>query len=74
MQEIIDKLKQDNGRHKYTIEPLLTGKSIASIVNQDTATISYAENSGWKQVGSIYTSKPWKIVQEALPTVMLCAK
>ena len=54
LQEIIDKLKQDNGQHKYTIEPLLTGKSIASIANQDTATISYAQNSGWKQVGSIY--------------------
>ena len=61
LQEIIDKLKQDqdkeqhkNGQHKYTIEPLLTGKSIASIANQDTATISYAANSGWKQVGSIY--------------------
>ena len=61
LQEIVDKLKQDqdkeqhkNGQHKYTIEPLLTGKSIASVANLDTAFISYAENSGWKQVGSIY--------------------
>ena len=54
LQEIVDKLKQDNGQHKYTIEPLLTGKSIASVANLDTAVISYAENSGWKQVGSIY--------------------
>ena len=54
LQEISDKLKQDNGQHKYTIEPLLTGKSIASVANLDTAVISYAENSGWKQVGSIY--------------------
>ena len=54
LQEIIDKLTQDNGQHKYTIEPLLTGKSIASAANLDTAVISYAENSGWKQVDSIY--------------------